>query len=250
MARTTDTLAGVRVNVLADVFPMIDGEWSTFVADIAAQGVVNPIVWSADGETLVDGRNRLRAWLELGNDVGSCPSRRLAADEDEFSFIISSNIARRSMTRGQLVFAAARAYPMYAERARARMLSTLNSGGIPGKVNLPERGQARDDAARAFRVSGSYVDLARRMLSAAPVDMTGRVSDLIVKVERGELSMSAARAIFDALNYTPSKLADPAPVGKFEALSKAIRNLDSADMVAAIRLMAESAGVRVEIFEK
>lgn len=245
-----DRLSEVKVNDMADVFPMIGEEWSTFVADVAAQGVVNPIVWSTDGSTLVDGRNRLRAWLELGNTIESCPSRRLAEGEDEYAFIISANIARRSMNKGQLVMAAARAYPLYAERARVRMLSTLNRGDAPASVNLPERGRANDEAANAFRVSGKYVDDARKMISAAPADMTGRVSNLIAKVEAGELSMNAARTMFAALDFTPSKLTERpgTPLQKtiedvLAILAKA--DLDSASTAVLINSIATKIGMTV-----
>lgn len=238
-------LSGVAISDMADIFPMIGEEWSTFVADVAAQGVINPIVWSADGATLIDGRNRLRAWLELGNEVESCPSRRLAKGEDEYAFIISANIARRSMNKGQLVMAAARAYPLYAERARVR--KSLN-GGTPGAVKFDgseKLADARDEAAAAFRVANSYVEVARKMLVEAATDTSGRVGGLIAKVEAGEMSMNAAKTAFAALDFSPSVLDAPPPTGKFDALSKAVKNLDSADMIAAMMLMAEAVGVTV-----
>lgn len=76
------------------------------------------------------------------------------------------------MNKGQLVMAAARAFPLYAERARVR--KSLN-GGTPGAVKFDgseKLADARDEAADAFRVSGSYVDRARRMIAAAPSEKT------------------------------------------------------------------------------
>jgi hypothetical protein len=236
---------------MADVFPMIGEEWSTFVADIAAQGVVNPIVWSADGETLIDGRNRLRAWLELGNDVASCPSRRLAAGEDEFAFIVSANVARRSMNKGQLAMAAARAFPIYQERGRARFAAWIaqrkegNAGPLAGGAL-----DARDEAGQAFRVGAKTVDRARKLLAAESTDMTGRVSALISLVERGELAVTVAAAQLDLLNFTPSKLDEPMPTGKFDAALKAVKDFDSATTAELIRLLAGKIGMSVALTPK
>lgn len=239
-------LQGVRVNAMADVFPMIGEEWSTFVADIAAQGIINPIVWSVDGEELVDGRNRLRAWLELGNDAETCPSRRLGADEDVFSFIVSANVARRSMNKGQLALAAARAFPLYAERGRERYAAAMAARGIAG----PGAGggfDARDEAGRAFRVGAKTVDRARKLLAAAAVDMSGRVSAMVIKVERGELPVRTAVELLATLNYTPSRLDDAAPTGKFDSAFKGVKDLDSADTAEFIKMLAEKIGMQVAL---
>lgn len=113
----------MKVHPVADLFPMMsDDELANLADDIKRHGQLHPIIISGDAETLIDGRNRLRA-CEL---AGVQPQfQRLNGHIDPVDYILSSN-DRRDMTQGQRAIVAAMvdSYKLYdhgdiAELARA-----------------------------------------------------------------------------------------------------------------------------------
>lgn len=96
-----------EVHPFADEFPLVEGdEFAELVADVKQQGLREPIVLTADGSTIVDGRNRYLACVEAGVDpvFDRLPERyteRMIAD-----YIVSVNVERRHMNRGQLAMVA------------------------------------------------------------------------------------------------------------------------------------------------
>jgi hypothetical protein len=179
-------LEGIQIHPLAEAFPMIaEADWSAFVADIRDHGIRQPIVWGADGTTLIDGRNRLSAWLELGNTVESAPSTRLAENEDEFSFIVSLNLSRRQLTRGQVVCTAARAMPAYEGRAKLRQEATRFGGAGAGKFNST----AAEESGHDFHTGEANIRRAARLLRER--------QDLFLQVESGLINMHQAQKQID-----------------------------------------------------
>jgi hypothetical protein len=97
----------IQVHPLASVFPMMtDDELADLADDIKEHGLLHPIVLDADG-MLVDGRNRLRA-CELA-DVE--PTFETLNGHDAAAFIVSANLERRNLTKGQQAMALAMIYP-------------------------------------------------------------------------------------------------------------------------------------------
>lgn len=172
---------------IADIFPLLDGaEFSQLVADVQRNGVLEPIVVH-EGKVL-DGRNRYRAAERAG---ASCPSVRWGGEcGDPISFVVSRNIQRRQLTSSQRAMCADRARRMYDEQAKMR-----KRGGQGGKllpVISPEaKGDARDHLGRAFGVSGSTVDRARKLRThGSPM--------LIEAVEAGKIGVWRAVEMLDA----------------------------------------------------
>jgi hypothetical protein len=94
-----------EIHPVADLFPMMtDDELNDLAEDIKANGLIHPIVLDSEGR-LVDGRNRLagcqRARIE--------PTYERLKGHDPVSFILSCNVARRHLTKGQQAMAVARA---------------------------------------------------------------------------------------------------------------------------------------------
>lgn len=112
--------------------------------------------------------------------------RDVTAD-DPVAYVMSLNLHRRHLTASQAAMCAARARSIYEEQAKERQNATLKQNASDTvQENLPERkkGQARDQAGKAFGVSGRSVDHAKKVIES-------RDEELIAKVERGEVAVSS-----------------------------------------------------------
>jgi hypothetical protein len=97
------------VHPAAEAFAMLpDDELQTLAEDIKAKGLYHPIVLSPDGTELVDGRNRLAACAIAGVEPRF---DRLPKGADPRDYIVSANINRRDLTKGQKALALALIYP-------------------------------------------------------------------------------------------------------------------------------------------
>lgn len=85
-----------EVHPFADRFPMLDDESLKALAeDIAANGLLHPIVLDSDG-VLIDGRCRLRAC-----EIAGIEPEFVVFDGDPVAFIIGQNMQRRDLTQAQ-----------------------------------------------------------------------------------------------------------------------------------------------------
>lgn len=97
------------VHPAAEAFRMLaDDELQALADDIAEKGLFDPIMLDAAGEMLVDGRNRLKACRLAGVEPRF---ERLPPDVDPRGYIVSKNITRRDLTKGQKALALALMYP-------------------------------------------------------------------------------------------------------------------------------------------
>ena len=99
-------------------------------ADIKANGQAHPIMLSPDGKTLIDGRNRLRA-CEIAKVE---PKFERLNGQDQVAYIMSANIQRRQMTKGQIAMAAAKASRIvFSENKASKTVRALGeSVGVSG----------------------------------------------------------------------------------------------------------------------
>lgn len=97
----------ITVHPAADLFPgMSDDELRQLGEDIRAHDLQVPVVFLADGLTLIDGRNRLdameRAGLTIFNADGGVKVRFETAKEvDPVVYVVSANLHRRHLTAEQ-----------------------------------------------------------------------------------------------------------------------------------------------------
>lgn len=106
----------MNVHPLAAIFPMMtDEELQDLAADIKEHGLLHPIVLDADG-TLIDGRNRLRACEIAGVE----PRFEQLNGHDAAALIVSANLERRNLTKGQQAVALAMIYPEREKGGRGR----------------------------------------------------------------------------------------------------------------------------------
>lgn len=162
----------------ANLFPLMDEqELAALAADIAANGLLNPIVM-LDGKVL-DGRNRLLACKLAGVE----PSfRQWDQQGSPVVWAISQNVQRRNLTASQKALIAVEAEDLMrtlAEEAKQRQ--RMGSEKIP----YPEqKGKTTEKAAQIFGVNEKYVRDMKRIKAEAPA--------LVPQIKSGTLSVPCA----------------------------------------------------------
>lgn len=92
-----------QVHPAAAIFPMLpDDELAELADDIKANGLIHPIVLDETG-ALVDGRNRLAACRLAGVE----PTFTSLNGYEPKAYILSANVARRNLNKGQRAMAIA-----------------------------------------------------------------------------------------------------------------------------------------------
>lgn len=86
----------MKLHELCELFPKIDGEaYEALKADIAVNGLLNPIVMC--GDSILDGQNRFRAC----NELGVSPRFTEFKGDNILEFVLAQNLHRRHLTPGQ-----------------------------------------------------------------------------------------------------------------------------------------------------
>ena len=120
-----EVIGNYKVHPAASFFPLIEGEeFDALVMSIKTVGLMNPIVLK-DG-MLVDGRNRLRAILELQSNHSSIKilTKELELDVKSISeYIFHTNIQRRHLTPDQMASIGYEILPMIAQEREAKQVS-------------------------------------------------------------------------------------------------------------------------------
>jgi ParB-like chromosome segregation protein Spo0J len=181
------------VHPAADVFPMMsDDELAELAEDIKENGLREPLVIAdivdANGvvETmLVDGRNRSAACRV----AGVVPPVKKLNGEDPTAYILSANIHRRHMTKGQRAMAVAMIYPE-AER-----------GG---------RGQKAASSGRFTDIAHQRISQARAVIQWAR-DLADGVLDGTVSLDAAYKEASDRKKAKEWRNLDVVKLRDRAP---------------------------------------
>lgn len=189
-----------RYHEVANIFPLMQGaEYDALKADIAEHGQSEPIWLHPDG-SIIDGRNRHRACVEL--DIK--PAFRTYKGDSPVAFSISQNVKRRMLTDDQLAVIALQVLPMLEKEARERQIAAGAAGaagaefgkeggrgkknplvarvpqGGSGKPNKKPAPKSRDVAGAAVGVSGRKVSDMKAISEKAP--------DLFEKVKNGEVA--------------------------------------------------------------
>jgi ParB-like nuclease family protein len=189
------------VHPAADVFPMLsDEELDDLAEDIKANGLIQPLVIAAvDNEwTLVDGRNR----REACRIAGVQPHVQDLNGTDPLSYIISSNIHRRHMNKGQQAMAMAMIYPEPQQGKRTDLLNKSTSAKLAfDKASLSRaRAVLRHSPELAHQVLGgrfslndAFADVEKRSEDdKAKADVIERINleypDLVRQHASGEIT--------------------------------------------------------------
>ena len=79
-----------KVHPAADAFPMMsDAELYELGKDFKAPGLREPII--LQGDWRIDGRNRVVAWVRGGRPIEDIPRKKLPANADVATVILSAN---------------------------------------------------------------------------------------------------------------------------------------------------------------
>ncbi len=163
------------VHPTANIFPMLgEEELADLAEDIEAKGLRHPLVVGLyEGEPhLIDGRNRREACRLAGVEPAY---RFLDPSEDITDFIYSENIARRHMTTGQKVMAAAVMFPDAAKLKR-------KGSGSHDVVKTEQLGVAK-------RTAENLLSQARTVLAESP-----ETAKMVLSGEK-QLSVAYAEAV-------------------------------------------------------
>jgi hypothetical protein len=188
------------VHSAAEVFPMLaPDELSELADDIRTNGLAHAIVVK-DG-VLIDGRNRREACRIAGVE----PRTEELNGQDPVAFILSSNIARRHMTKGQRGMAVAMIYPNPETRGRGHK-SSVPEEFASGRISMartvlrwsPELADAVLSGAESL--DRAYAVAQERKLKANAPDERLKVlrhtdRDMADKVVEGELSLDDAEGV-------------------------------------------------------
>jgi hypothetical protein len=174
----------MKFHKATDLFPpMTADEFSALKADIAANGLQEPL-WTYKGE-IIDGRNRYRACQQLGIEP-AC--REWDGEGSVVAFVVSANLHRRHLTSSQKAAIAVGIKRELAKEAKQRQKK--HGGTTPGKKKtLPQKveevnGEAAEQAAQLMGTNRQYVYDAERLEEEAP--------ELFERVKAGTLSLPKA----------------------------------------------------------
>lgn len=133
-----------------------DDELKTLAADIAANGLIDPITTDDEGRVL-DGRNRLEACAIAGVPPVFV-TMTIADDAEAAAIIISRNATRRHMTSSQIAAARAKTLAIVGQRKNGRW--TRGSAGSSKSCNSDRADQV------AMAKSGVVLDHAPDLLDS------------------------------------------------------------------------------------
>jgi ParB-like chromosome segregation protein Spo0J len=180
----------MNVHPVAALFPMMTGqEFTELVADIKANGLVNPII--RQGDTLIDGRNRMAACER----AGVTPRFTEFTGDDPTAFIISANIHRRHLKESQRAVIAMR-------------IANMTHGGDRKSdqgANLRLEKVSQQQAADMLNVSPRAVSDAKAVERDAP--------ELAQQVLEGKMSVHAAKKQIEDEKQKPQKKEEKRKIG-------------------------------------
>ncbi len=196
----------LMLHQLCELFPrMADAEIDTLKADIAANGLNQPLITL--GGKILDGGNRYRACVELGIE----PATVEYSGTDPIAFVLSANLHRRHLTESQRAMIAA-------------SMANLPRGGIrPGQntgasqtANLQSE-VSQSQAADMLQVSPRSVATAAKVERESP-------AEVVEAVKSGAMSLNLASQVAE-LPKEDQEIVAAAPAEQIkEAAREAVHN--------------------------
>lgn len=180
----------MKFHEAACLFPLDEENIGSLADDIRANGQL--IAIELLGDEILDGRRRFMACKRAGVD----PKFRQVDVSDPVQYVMSLNLQRRQLDKGQLAMVASRAREIYDRLAKERQVagrqrgSEKQKGMVDTSPPSENTGKARDQAAAAVGVSGRTVDCATKVLNKG-------IPELIEAVDAGKVGVWVAAEIAD-----------------------------------------------------
>lgn len=188
----------IAVHPVAALFPMLtDAELDDLAADIKENGLLNPIVLDSNGQ-LIDGRNR---WV--GCKRAGVPPRTVTLNgQDPVAFILSQNVARRHLTKGQQALALVMARKTVSNTVSLADLRSTHGVGesLLNRANVVYK-HASDllvsILSGAMQLNDAYEEARSRKLAAESEEtklarLQAASPELAAMVAEGQISLAAA----------------------------------------------------------
>jgi len=186
MPRDKIDISKLKVHPAAKRFPLMEEDRLAALADdIEKNGLFEPIVVTADGTLLVDGRNRLKACKKVNvqPDV-----RRLAStmtDVEVIDFIVGKNMERRDLGSGQrAILAVQLKRDILAAEAKQRQGNRNDLTNIGSSSGQSEPKRVSKQIADQFHIGNGTV--------AQAISVIDNSEELTKEVLTGELSLNDA----------------------------------------------------------
>ena len=162
---------------LADMFDLLEGQELLDLAnDIKERGLHHPILLHPDG-SILDGRNRYRACELVGVEARF---ETWDGKGSALALVISLNLMRRHLSTSQRALMAGKQKEAF-HQERLKNQGKRTDLNVP--VEIPGGGDARDDAGRAFRVSGTLVDAGEKVVKEGAPELVRAVETGAVSVQ-------------------------------------------------------------------
>lgn len=208
---------------ISELFQAISGwNYEELKNDIAKNGVRIPIELADDG-TVIDGHQRLKAWLELGKEISEIPVRIRTYESrlEKTNTAIKLNLIRRHLNNAQRAWMAYKHY-LEEERKRARERQTTKSGRsekLHPDICQEGDGEAFDLAAKKVGLSGRTLRRAASVFDHAPFELVELVLKGKVSINRAYKNVQAKEEL---LEQASNSLLECFEEGKVN-LSKALK---------------------------
>jgi N6-adenosine-specific RNA methylase IME4 len=200
----------------ADIFPMMSAEeFAGLKQDIEENGQLEPILIDIKTGSIIDGRNRYEACLEL--DI--IPECQPWEGDDPVSFVMTCNLHRRHLSSSQKAVIALDAEKIYAEEAKKRQGARTDLTSLKEFKNVPP---AVEQAAKATGTNMHYVSDAKRIQEVSPElleevrsgDKT--IPEAMREVKKSENIAKKTEVIFPVGKYSCIVIDPPWPIEKIE----------------------------------
>lgn len=182
----------------ANKFPMMEGaQYEEFREDIRRHGLMTPIAVMPDG-CVLDGRNRLKACLEVGVE----PRFLTVNPESPMAYVMSANKHRRHLSSSQLAAYGPEVVESLRPEAQERQREAGGGSGRRGgdkrtvvqpfgqpfaDSEEPKKPRTPPTVAKAAKLLGTNSDYVQKAIA-----MKQESPDLLEKVKKGDLSIPDA----------------------------------------------------------